>query len=140
MDIQSVILPVFLQVLLTFGLLFWMGNARIRSVRQRQVKVGDIALGQQAWPERPTQIANAYHNQFQIPVLFYVLVILAWITRKADLLFVIGAWLFVASRFVHAYVHTTSNYIPYRFNAFLAGVIVLLIMWMVTVVRIMAGI
>ena len=56
-----------------------------------------------------TQIANALPDQFELPVLFYVLTILAMITRHADLLFVVLAWMFVAMRLVHAYIHVTSN-------------------------------
>ena len=82
MTIQMVLLPVFVQVALTFALLFWMASARTGSVRRGETKIRDIALGQPAWPEHPTQIGNCYHSQFQIPLLFYVLVILAWITSR----------------------------------------------------------
>ena len=99
----------------------------------------DIALGQSNWPARPTQIANCYNSQFQLPVLFYVLTILAIATRHADLLFVVMAWLFVVTRLIHDYVHTGTNYVPHRFNAFAAGAIVLLVMWAIFAVRLIAG-
>src|SRR5436190_10977350 len=129
MTIQMVLLPVFVQVALTFGLLFWMASARTGSVRRGETKIRDIALGQTAWPDRPQQISNSYDSQFQLPLLFYVLVILAWITKHADLLFVVMAWMFVLLRLAHAYVHTTSNHVPTRFRIFAAGVFVLLLMW-----------
>ncbi len=131
MTIPAVLLPVFVQVGLTFFLLFWMGSVRPRALKAREVRVGDIALRQPAWPERPTQISNAYDSQFQLPVLSYALVPLALITRKADLLFVVLSWIFVATRLAHAAIHTTSNNVQQRFMAFLAGAIVLLIMWIV---------
>jgi hypothetical protein len=102
MTIPAVLLPVFVLVALTFALLFWMGSARLRALKGGEVGVPDIALRQAAWPERPTQISNAYDNQLQLPVLFYALVPLALITRKADLLFVVLSWMFVATRLVHA--------------------------------------
>ena len=83
MTIQMVLLPLFVQVALTFGLLIWMASARTASISRGETKMRDIALGQPAWPAKPTQIGNCYDSQFQIPVLFYVLVILAWITRQA---------------------------------------------------------
>ncbi len=55
-----------------------------------------------------------------------MLVILAWITRQADLIFVVMAWIFVLLRLAHAYVHTTSNHVPTRFKVFAAGMLVLL--------------
>jgi hypothetical protein len=140
MTVPAVLLPVFVQVGLTFFLLFWMGAVRLRALKGREVRVGDIALRQPAWPERPTQISNAYDSQFQLPVLFYALVPLALITRKADLLFVVLSWIFVATRLAHAAIHTTSNNVQQRFMAFLAGAIVLLIMWIVFAAHILLGI
>lgn len=139
MSLQAVLAPVFVQVALTFGLLFWMGGARVASIRRGDVKVRDVALGQQGWPERETQIGNCFHNQMQVPVLFYAVVTLALIARKADLVFVAMAWLFVLSRLVHAYVHVTSNHVPKRFQAFLAGAVVLLLMWVLLALRVLTG-
>lgn len=139
MTIQMVLLPVFVQVALTFALLFWMASARTGSVRRGETKIRDIALGQPAWPDRPQQISNCYDSQFQIPLLFYVLVILAWITRQADLIFVVMAWIFVLARLAHAYIHTTSNHVPTRFRAFAAGMLVLLLMWIIFAVRILVS-
>ena len=140
MTIPAVLLPVFVQVGLTFALLFWMGSVRLRALRGREVRVADIALRQPAWPERPTQISNAYDNQFQLPLLFYALVPLALITRKADLLFVVLSWMFVATRLAHAAIHTTSNKVQTRFMAFAAGAVILLIMWIVFAAHILLGI
>lgn len=139
MSIQAVLLPVFIQVALTFALLFWMGGARVAAIKRGQVRIRDIALGQSAWPERETQIANCFHNQLQLPTLFYVLVAFALFTRKADLLFVVLAWAFVLLRVGHAYVHVTSNHVPTRFRWYLGGAVVLLLMWIVFAVRILAG-
>ena len=72
-------------------------------------------------------------------MLFYVLVVLAIITRHADFLFVIMSWLFVVMRLVHTYIHATTNYVRHRFNAFLVGCIILLAMWIIFAVRHHAG-
>src|SRR3954462_9625444 len=85
MTLQAILLPLFVEVGLTFFLMFWMAGMRTSAIRRGDVKMRDIALGQPAWPEPETKAANAYHNQFQLPVLFYVLTILAIIARKADL-------------------------------------------------------
>ncbi|KQP09880.1 hypothetical protein ASF28_01485 [Methylobacterium sp. Leaf99] len=139
MTVQAILAPVFVQVLLTFALGVWMGRVRFAAVSAGGVKVGDIALGQKAWPARAQQAANAYANQFELPVLFYALVPLAFATRKADLFFVVLAWMFVATRIVHAGVFITTNHVPYRFRAFVAGVVVLLVMWVVFAVRLLAS-
>jgi hypothetical protein len=132
-----VLLSVFVQVALTFALLIWMASARTASVTRGETKLRDIALGQSAWPAKPTQISNCYDSQFQIPLLFYVLVVLAWMTKQADLIFVVMAWIFVLSRLAHTYIHTGSNHVPTRFRVFAVGMIVLLLMWIVFAVRIL---
>jgi hypothetical protein len=139
MSIQAILLPLFVQVALTLFLLFWTGRARVAAVRRGDVHVRDIALRESNWPRQETQIANAYHNQLELPVLFYVLTILAIITRQADLFFVVLAWLFVVLRLVHAYIHLTSNHMGRRFAVFAASVLVLLVMWVIFAVRILVG-
>jgi hypothetical protein len=139
MSIQAILLPLFVQVALTFALLFWMGFSRLGAIKRKETKIADVALGQPNWPTRVQQIANCYHNQFQLPLLFYVLTILVIITRHADFVFVVMAWLFVLTRLLHAYIHTTSNTVRHRFNAFVVGAAILLAMWAIFAVRILLG-
>jgi hypothetical protein len=139
MSIQAVLLPLFVEVVLTFVLLFWTGGARFAAVRRGDVHPRDVALREPSWPKQETQIANAYQNQLELPVLFYVLTILAVVTRHADLLFVVLAWVFVLSRLVHAYIHLTSNHLGRRFLAFSVGSIVLAVMWLIFMLRILLG-
>jgi hypothetical protein len=68
------------------------------------------------------------------------LTILAWITRHADLLFVVMAWIFVALRLVHAYIHITDNDVGRRGPIFGVGALVLAAMWLIFIVRILLGI
>jgi hypothetical protein len=137
MSIQAVLLPLFVQVVLTFVLLFYTGHLRVGSVRRGEVKPRDISLREPNWDKETTQVANAYHNQLELPLLFYVLTILAWITKQADLLFVVMAWVFVVLRVLHAGVHITSNRLSQRFGIFVASVIVLLVMWVIFIIRIL---
>jgi hypothetical protein len=103
------LLPVFVQVALTFALLFRMGRMRTRAISRGEVKIRDIALGQPAWPEAIIKAARAFHNQLETPPLFYAWAAFTLITHKMDWLGLGLAWLFVAVRMVHAYVHSTSN-------------------------------
>jgi hypothetical protein len=139
MSIRAILLPLFVEVALTLVLLLWTARVRVAAIRSGAAKMKDTALGQPNWPPRATQIANSYNSQFQLPVLFYVLTILAIATRHADFLFVVMAWLFVVARLAHAFIHTSSNYVPNRFNAFAVGAVVLLLMWIIFAVRILLG-
>lgn len=135
MSFQAMLMPVFAQVALTFVLLFWMQILRLRAIRKGQVPVHSVALREPNWPARITQIGNAYHNQLETPLLFYVLILLAIITQTADSILFVLSWLFVASRFVHAYIHLTSNRLPARASVFLVGAIGLALMWIIVAAR-----
>ena len=135
MSIQAVLLPLFVEVALTFVLLFWMAYLRTAAFKAGAVRPGDIALREPNWPPRVTQIGNAYHNQLETPLLFYVLILLALVTSTADSILFVLSWLFVASRFVHAYIHLTSNRIDRRAPVFLVGAIGLALMWIIVAAR-----
>ncbi|KGT76540.1 MAPEG family protein [Bradyrhizobium japonicum] len=113
MSIQMVLLPVFVQVGLTFALLIGMALARRRSLVSGETKSRDIAPG----------------DQFELPVLFYALIALALPLRHADLFIVLMSWVFVVTRFAHAGVFVSSNDLGRRSTIWLAGVLVLLAMW-----------
>lgn len=140
MSLQAVFLPMFVMVALTFVLLFWMGRVRILAVTSGEVHQRDIALREPNWPPRVTQISNAFHNQLELPLLFYVLTILAWITKHADIFFVVMAWLFVAGRLIHAYVHVTSNRVAHRGQIYVVSAAVLVLMWAIFMGRILLGV
>ena len=76
MSIQAVLLPLFVQIALTFALLFWMTRLNVGAVRSGAVRWRDIALREPNWPARNRQIQNAYHNQLELPILLYVLTLL----------------------------------------------------------------
>ena len=137
MSVQMVLLPVFVLVGLTFALLLWMASARTRALTGREVSLKQIALGQPNWPTRATQIGNCFKNQFELPLLFYILIALALPLRHADLIMVVMSWLFVLTRFVHAGVFVTSNDLNRRSLAWFAGVLVLFAMWVYFALRIL---
>jgi hypothetical protein len=138
MSIQFVLLPLFVQVLLTLAVGYVLAGRRYVAVRGGEVR-GPVSLRESNWPLGARQAEYNYQNQFELPVLFYVLAILAIMTRHADLLFVLLSWVFVATRVLHAYVHLTNNRLSLRGSFFIAGAIVLTIMWVVFIVRILLG-
>jgi hypothetical protein len=137
MSVQAVLLPLFVQVILTFVLLFWTAHVRTSALRTGIVAPRQIALREPNWPAGVTQVGNAYQNQLELPLLFYVLTVLAWITRHADLLFVVLAWIFVLSRIAHAFIHVTDNRIGRRGPVFGLGALILAVMWVIFMFRIL---
>jgi hypothetical protein len=137
MSIQFVLLPLFVEVLLTFGVMFGMMYFRTSSLQRGETRLKDIALREPNWPVRATQFGYAFANQFELPVLFYVLTILEIVTRHADLLFVLLAWIFVVMRVLQAWVHVTRNNVRVRGAFYGVGAIILVIMWVIYIVRIL---
>ena len=135
MSAQMVLLPVFVLVGLAFFLLLWMATARTKALKAKETRLKDIALREPNWPEKATQIGNCFSNQFEIPVLFYILIALALPLRHADLFIVLMSWVFVVTRFVHAGIFTTSNDVRQRGLVWFAGVLVLLAMWIYFALR-----
>jgi len=78
------------------------------------------------WVERPTR---TYMNLLELPVLFYVVCLLMLTTGRFDSVQVSLAWLFVITRYVHAFIYIGFNHLPLRFTAFLTGVITLAVIW-----------
>src|SRR5260370_895774 len=104
MSMQTVLFPLFVEVVLTFVLGFWLSALRVDAIRSGRVHPRDIALGEPNWPTRVTQVGNAYHDELELPLLFYVLTILSIITRHAHLLFVLLAWAFLLRRISWAFL------------------------------------
>src|SRR5687767_14965094 len=121
----TILLPVLVQVLLTLAVLVAMGPARSRSLRENGETLADdaVRLGRNAWSEQATKIANNYRNQFELPVLFYVVAVSALVTSAVDIAMVTLAWVFAISRVVHAVIQIGPNVIAWRGAAFLVGVI-----------------
>jgi hypothetical protein len=139
LSLATVLLPLFVEVILTFVLLFWSGALHSRDLRAGTVKPEDIALREPNWPKRTTQVSNAYSNQTELPTLFYVLTILAYFSHHAGYLFAVLAWIFVVFRVLHAYVHVTSNNPTVRGALFGIGTVVLAVMWVIFIVQELTG-
>jgi hypothetical protein len=135
---KLLLLALLAQVAMTFGMLLWLGWIRVPLVRRRDVRIKDIALSRDGWPEHAKQLAAAVDNQFQLPVLFYVAIILTLWNGTGTWLELILCWTFVASRAVHAAIFATSNNVPRRFLAWTIGFVVLMAYWIVLAIKLLA--
>jgi hypothetical protein len=139
MTLPMILAPLFVQVLMTFVIGIALATVRTPLLTSGEVRPEAISLRQPNWPPRALQFGYSFQNQFELPVLFYVLTILAIISKHADLLFVVMAWIFVLTRLAHATIHCTSNNLRTRGSLFGIGALVLLVMWLIFIVRIMLG-
>ena len=135
----SILYPVFVQVLLTFFLQMWMGRERLAAVWAKTVRRGEHEGAKPVWPERAGVVSNAFHNQLEMPMLFYAVVAFALIAGAADGFMLALAWAFAISRLLHAAIYTTYNKIEHRFLVYLFGSMVVWSMWALLALRVMTG-
>ncbi|MBQ0758173.1 MAG: MAPEG family protein [Zhongshania sp.] len=128
MNSHLILLPVLLQVLLTITLYIKLNIVKVRAAKAGDVNEERRSLHDDAWPDYVLKINNCIRNQFEVPILFYVLAISFALINAVDLSVLVISWLFVASRVAHAYIHTGSNYVPARRKIFTFGVIIVLVM------------
>ena len=128
MNSQLILLPIVAQALLTIALYILLNIAKVRAAKAGDVNEQRRGLHDDAWPDYVLKINNCIRNQFEVPVLFYVLAISFAVIDAVNPAVMILASLFVASRLVHAYIHTGSNYVPARRRIFTLGVIIVLLM------------
>ena len=128
MDATLIFLPVLVQVLLTIWAYVRLGAAKSRALAAGQVDERRRALHEDAWPDSVIQINNNIRNQFELPVLFYVLVLALYAQQAVTLFAHVAAWLFALSRVVHFVVHTGDNVVPIRRRVFMFGVLMVLLL------------
>ncbi|UJW85673.1 MAPEG family protein [Devosia sp. SL43] len=132
---KLLIIAIAAQVFLTIAILVLMGRERVPRVMSGEIPVKDIAVDRDAYPLRARLLSNNFDNQFQLPVLFYVAGLLTLFATTPGWIDVILAWLFVASRYVHAAIHVTTNRVHMRFAAYTTGLALLSIFWLWLVLR-----
>ncbi len=120
--------PVIVMVLLTLLIYVRLIKVKIREMKAGKVDMARRGVHEDAWGEAVMVINNNIRNQFELPVLFYVLCVVLWALEAVSILALVAAWLFVVSRIAHAWVHLSSNYIPNRRRLFTVGWWVLLFM------------
>lgn len=136
----AVALALWAQGALTFAVAVVLYSRRVPRILRGEIAPADVALDGAAWPKDARQAGNAYANQFELPMLFFVAGAGAlWLGATAFEAAL--CWAFVASRCVHAFIHLTTNRVTRRFLAFAAGVALMAVLWLTLGIRlIIAGV
>lgn len=123
-----IFLPVLVQILLTVVMYLRLAGAKSRALARQEVDEARRGLHDDAWPESVQKINNNIRNQFEVPVLFYVLAVLLYLFDAAGLVAQALAWFFVITRVLHAHVHSGSNVVALRRRVFMLGFVSVLAM------------
>lgn len=125
----KLIYPALAQILWTFVVLGIVFVRRHRAFRDKSVRPADVAVSTERYPERARLAAANYANQFEAPVLFYALIMIAMEVGAVGTAMAVLAWLFVLSRVVHTIIHVSANQLAARGIVFGLGVACLICMW-----------
>lgn len=135
MNTELLLAAVLVQVILTIAVFVALAIRKAKAVKNGDVDLKRAALHNDAWPDYVLLISNNIQNQFQTPVLFYALCFGFILIDAVDTLALVGAWVYAVSRLVHAYVHTTTNFVPVRMRVFTLGMVALIFMTGLLLVR-----
>lgn len=106
-----------------------LGVRRRRAVRSGEAKISAFRTRGGAEPASSATASANLMNQFEVPVLLHVVCLALFVTAGVSYIAVVLAWLFIALRYAHAWLHLGANYVRHRSGAFAAGVVVLGNLW-----------
>lgn len=122
--------PMIAHVVLVYIVYGVISERRIVAVQRGSAKTAQFRENREE-PAESIFARNNLANQFELPILFHVCCLCLYVTRDVNILTLVLAWVFVASRYMHAAIHITTNRIRHRRPLFIVGYIVLGVLWIV---------
>lgn len=128
---KPILLPLLAQVTLSFLVWIYLYITRIREMNHKGINPQQLAENgkKQTLLTESAGPSDNFRNLWEMPVLFYVAVLLSLVMLIQDELLVQLAWIFVALRTLHSLVHCTYNRVMHRFLAYFCSCLVLILMW-----------
>ncbi|MBO9666189.1 MAG: MAPEG family protein [Bdellovibrio sp.] len=130
------VFPLCAMFILTFVVLTRMFLIRKKSVQEGKVHLSYFKTYNvgSSIPEE-VQASRHFSNLFEAPVLYYLAVILGMLLPVESIIFLVLAWVYVAARALHAYVHLTSNKVLIRMRMYGLGWLILIWMWILILAK-----
>ena len=119
---DAIFSPFLATMFLTVLVWMYMYIRRIGFIKSQKIRPQQLVSAGALAEISPSKVSNPsdnLKNLFEIPVLFYVLVLYLFITKQVDAVYVNAAWIFVVFRVLHSIVHCTFNLIILRFYLYL---------------------
>jgi hypothetical protein len=132
MSNEAIFLPALAMVAITFAVLTVMFRRRVAQMKRDRIHPQKVATSLQAAAfYTDCAPADNFRNLFEMPVLFYLALVVAALTDQATPLVLGLAWGYVGARALHSLIHCTYNKVMHRFRAFALSALVLLALWCV---------
>jgi len=127
---RAIFLPIFAMAILTLVVWLRMYTMRIAQMKRERIHPQAVATSVQAAARlTDSRAADNFRNLFELPVLFYLALVIAAIAGLVTTTTLLLAWLFVVLRIAHSAIHCGYNKVMHRFQAYLAGGVVLWALW-----------
>ncbi|WP_119718340.1 MAPEG family protein [Cognatilysobacter tabacisoli] len=140
MDARSIYLPALAMAGLTFAVWWRMYFMRIGQMKRERIHPQKVATSAQASALlTDSRAADNFSNLFELPVLFYVALVVAAQIGMVDGVSLALSWAFVALRVAHSWIHVTYNKVMHRFAVYVAGGMVLWLLWAYLAVGLLSG-
>jgi hypothetical protein len=117
--------PVFLLIFHTLFITAFMGFKRYTAVKGGAVDPAHYQLYRGEEPDNLRALSRHVVNLLEVPLLFYVGSVIAFVTGQSGNLLLGLAWAYVGLRLVHSFVHLGSNTVIWRFKVFVTSMAVL---------------
>ena len=129
MSNTAIFWPLIIQTGLIYAIYLIASGRRQRAVRAGKVRAAEFKVPMIEPEPSATAIRNLI-NQFELPFLFYVVCVVLYMVNGVNYPVLFLAWVFVASRICHSYVHITSNDVRKRRPLFILGYVVNAMLWL----------
>jgi hypothetical protein len=119
--------PMLAHVGLVCVLYSWLTLARLRAVKRGEIDFACFVLGREE-PVAIARITRNLANQFELPAIFYALVVLLVALGRVTTVDLIAAWVFVAGRVIHTLVQTLTDNVPLRGQVFMINFLAVMVL------------
>jgi hypothetical protein len=117
MNQSAIFAPFLTTMVLTLIVWFYMYSKRIPLIQKSRIDPNRLTPAEleRISPPSVSNPSDNLKNLFELPALFYGLVLYLFVTNKVDETYLIAAWIFAAFRVLHSAVHCTVNIVILRF-------------------------
>ena len=131
-----IIYPILPVVFLNFTVTIHMRFMAQKAIKSREVSYRWFRVYEGTAPEYMLMARDHYKGFFEIPILFYLLCVILYVTDSVNSIDIWIAWLFVLMKFIHSYIRMTSNYVPHRAYSFYICFFILFCGWVNLTIKI----
>lgn len=138
MEAQDIFLPVAALALWTLLVLGLVHIARFGATAAGRVSTHDFETGESHLVPPDVSVPNrAFMNLLEVPVLFYLACIVAFLTHLVEGRLITLAWIYVALRVAHSLVYLVYNNVMHRLAVFAVSNFVVVAIWLMLISQLM---